>query len=666
MTLLRKYSVPLAAGAESHRRVLVGISIMVILMLANIAPLHTSFSYIAEPKPMYAGASQAPVPRNITFYMHNTSIGKDINGVITPYIMGTTQNFGKNNTVTKVQDNRQDWYLYPVLSGNLTLNGSIIMHSYVSIDQSGSQMNPTLSVSEINPSGTQIWSWSNTFGGMTWWTTPHDLVLTSPKLNHIFSKGSTILVVLSITSGSRSTTIWYNASWVPTQIIFQCDDFARIDSVSFYDWRGLPKTNFDGTELNKTLRIEANVSDPLGGYDIHWVNVTLTAPDGSTIIDSAPMTQVTGSPISYLSVYERLWNYSGHSEGRYNVTITVLDNSGYYHFLQFFDTDGFLSVVDSWFFIGGLLVNVYVKIIDDMGAPLDGATVNFLRGSTIYASRISNSTGTVMVNIERGTYNLIAWWQQIEVASISHDFESNFTFVNPFVVSCNVYSPIFQSYDAESQILPGVKFVFIHPNGDKLGPYLTNETGSFVLNQVPVGIYELTASWRGVDVYHDFISVTASEVFTIITAVYELTVIVKSSDGNPIANVFISAENQKELVFDAGFTGPDGTINMFMPQGNYTINYRYITSVMGTLYDSGARSTTAYVPSEPITIIIDDFPILLTSTLQFLFAVVYAITFAILLMLFYLLWRRKKGGSPEENTSKTDDDWLDSLAALED
>jgi len=51
-----------------------------------------------------ANTPQAPQPRNLTFYMHNSTIAKDVNGVSTPYIFDTCQSFGKNNTVAKLQD----------------------------------------------------------------------------------------------------------------------------------------------------------------------------------------------------------------------------------------------------------------------------------------------------------------------------------------------------------------------------------------------------------------------------------------------------------------------------------------------------------------------------------------------------------------------------------
>src|SRR5712692_1448561 len=109
-----------------------------------------------------AGSPGAPTPRNLTFYMHNATIGKDVNGITTPYIFDTWQAFGQNNTVSKIQEVRQDWYLFPVLAGSLSLNGTITMHVFASIDLVGAQITPTLTVDELNRTGVKIPVYSNT------------------------------------------------------------------------------------------------------------------------------------------------------------------------------------------------------------------------------------------------------------------------------------------------------------------------------------------------------------------------------------------------------------------------------------------------------------------------------------------------------------------------
>jgi len=586
--------------------------------------------------------------------MHNDTLAKDVNGVSTPYVFDTLQRFGGNNTVTKVQSVRQDWRLYPVLAGSLTLNGSVAMHVFVSIDQAGAQITPTLEISEVNASGSISWTYSFTAGSQTWWTTPHDLVLTTPALQHTFQASSTILVVVTITSGVRAATIWYNASWVPTHLVLPSDDFARVQSVSFLDSTGTPRASFDPLAPNKTITIVANVTDPLGGYDIHWVNLTLVQPGGATILDAAPMTLASGTPISFVSVYQLTWNYSGHPVGRYNATASVVDKSGYYYFQQFYTTAGFLDSMDASFYIGGLPAYVNVRAVDSKSVPLGGATITLVSGNVTVDAKTTDSTGLANFSMAMGSYVFQVWWQGVLVASQDADISGNVSAASPLLILANVYYPIFQADDAEGKPLPGASILFLHPNGTKLGPLKTNATGEVALSQVPIGVYGLVVSWRGVDVFTGPESVSSNGVIAFRVAVYQLTVTAMSGSGAALPGVFVSVIDSTGLVFDAGVTGSDGTVVLRLPAGDYTIQARYITDQMGTLYDSGVRSTEVSLTSSTgVTITFADFPIPFTSTLAFLFGLLYAVTVAVLLVVFLLLWRRRARGERKPEAPET-------------
>lgn len=587
-------------------------------------------------------------PRNLTFYLHNNTIGVNVNGVTTPFIFDTLQKYGKNNTISKVQTVRQDWRLYPVLAGPLNLNGSVALHLFVSIDLVGAQINPTLDISEINSTGGVPWTYSLNTGSQAWWTTPHDLAMATPVLQHTFAAGSTIEIVATITSGVRVTTIWYNASWVPSHIILPSDDFARVRDLSFLDPSGNPRQRFDPLAANETIRIRANVTDPLGGYDIRWVNLTLVQPGGAIVLNAVPMTRISGTPISFLSAFQVSWSYAGRPTGRYNATASVVDQSGFYNFESTFTTAGFIDSMDSFFYVGGLAVYVNVEAVDSKAATLRFARIVLVSGGIAIDAHTTTAAGTTNFTMARGTYTFQVSWQGILVASLIYTARSNVSAANPLVITTSVYYPVFQADDANGKPLADASIVFLHPNGTLFGPLKTNAAGDVDLAQVPAGTYGLKVAWRGVDVFTGTESVASNGVISFRTAVYELKVNAVGGNGQALPGAFVSVVDSTGLVFDAGLTGADGSVVLRLPGGNYTIEAQYITDQLGTLYNSGVREqNVSLTGSTTATIRFADFPLPVTSTLAFAFAIVYAATVAALLIVFFLIFRRRGAGKTE-------------------
>jgi len=620
---------------------------LALVMSGAFAVSHAPGGGAAAAAKLTASASaQAPVPRDVTFYMHNNTVAKDVSGVSTPYIFDTLQKFGKNNTITNIFEAKQDWYLFPALAGNLTANGSISMHIYASVTGTSPSQNPTLTVSEIAANGSTLWSDSHAFGNLAAWNQPHDLILNLTGVHHTFLAGSTILVVVDdLVATSRTVTLWYNATWVPSHLVIQSDSFAQVDSLAFLDSQGTPRVNFDPLAANKTITVRVNVSDPLGGYDIAWVNLTLVQPGGTSVLTMAAMTQTAGTPLSYLSTYELAFNYSGHPDGRYNATASVLDNSGMYRFAEFFSTGSYLAQLASFFYIGGLPLYINVQAVDSKGAALVGAAITLLSGNVAEVTQAADANGATNFTLAVGVYDLRVVWQGIDVADQPLNATANVSAASPVEINCAVYYPTFHAEDAQGVALADATLLFIHPNGQEIGPYRTDASGNVVLSQAPVGVYVLTASWRGIDVFHGGEAVSSNAVISFETAVYELTVVAKAGNGQALPGAYVSVIDSSGLVFDSNITGADGSVVLRLPAGNYTIEARYITVDQGSLYDSGPRyQAIDVIRSTTATMTFSDFPLPLTSTLDFLFGLVYAITVAVLLAVLFLVLRRAKGG----------------------
>lgn len=283
-----------------------------------------------------------------------------------------------------------------------------------------------------------------------------------------------------------------------------------------------------------------------------------------------------------------------------------------------------------------------------------GAQISLISGGLAVDSQVTDSAAVANFTMARGQYTFQVSWQEVPVGSLVYNATANVSENTPVRITTSVYYPVFEAQDANGAPLADASILFLHPNGSKIGPYRTNATGDVLLSQVPAGTYGLEVAWRGVDVFTGTESVNSNSVITFTTAVYELTVTAKAGNGQVLPGAFVSVVDSTGLVFDAGVTGSDGSVVLRLPAGNYTIEAHYITEQLGTLYDSGVRTqSVSLTGSTSATVTFSDFPIPFTSTLAFLFGVVYGVTVAVLLAAFYLMWRRGARGKSAQATEPT-------------
>lgn len=593
------------------------------------------------------------VVKDTTFLLHSvnaTETAKPLpSGGSTLTYFDTTLDFNDKNVSILVEGTQKvlQWFLVPALAGDFSVDGFTLRIWANSSTSASSNAQVTIEILEVNAT-TSVQVHQINLGSQNFPVTLRLMNWSASFSSYVFRAGSSIELRLTVTPGALQG-VWfhYDTAQLNSRVSLHGPDSLDVAGIATLDSGQNPRTSFDPLSANKTMYIQARVTDPLGGYDIRWVNLTLTSPSGALLLDNISMNRVSGTSVDFESAFEFSWNYSGQPVGPYTILIWALDNNGhnYYYFFQQFSYGDYPDSASATFYIGGLPAYVNVKAVDSKNVALAGARIDLVSGEFTVDTRITDASGIANLSMAKGSYEFQVFWEDVRVASVSMDVQSNVSASTPFVINTQVYYPVFQAEDAEGSALAGASLIFIHPNGEKLGPFKTNNSGQVTLSQVPVGTYGLFASWRGVDVFSGTVDVRSNDIVAFKTAVYKLTVTAKAGNGQALAGVFVSVADSTGMVFDAGLTNSDGSVVLRLPAGNYTIQARYVTSYMGSLYDSGVRTAQIELStSTATTVTFADFPILLTSTLAFLFALAYGVTVAAFLVLIYLLLRRKERG----------------------
>ncbi len=611
-----------------------------------LAAAFVGLSVMSLGHPVGAPAA-TPGPHDLTFYLHNATTGRTVNGISSTYLFDTERTFGVASNATSTQQVRQDWYLYPALAADLPMNGSIRAHIYVDVSGTSPNLNPTLEVWERTAAGVETLVTSKNLANTPWWNTPHDLAIAMDPVQHTFAAGSSIRIILDLVAGTRTATIWWNASWVPSHVIVPADDFAQPAGLSFLDSSGTPRASFDPLAADPTVHAEVTVRDPLGGYDIAWVNLTIVAPDGTVVVDNGSMVWIAGAPIDLITTWRYVWDYSGFAPGTYDARVWVLDNSGSDYWSANFDVGPYGAYLDGVFTIGILPLTVYLRVSDLADLPLEGAVVEASVGGTLVASAATDPAGLAELRVFAGTYEVRAVWQQVLVAAKSLTFSGNVTATNPIPFPADVASPTIAVHDADGFPLAGASVLLRHPNGTLLPPISSDRSGLVNLTQVPAGLWAGRISWRGVVVFEDDLALGGTRT-TVATAVYRVTVEVKDGRGGTLAGAFVSARDASGLVFDADLSDRSGQVLLRLPAGEYTVRVAVRTTTLGTPYEAQKEVHVTVDISKTIRVTFLDLPITLTNTVVFQLSVILALFGVFVATLTYRLWRkvRRLEGKP--------------------
>ncbi len=524
--------------------------------------------------------AQGPGRKDITFYLHNVTDARQVGTISSIRIMNTTMGHTLNTTVQTSTSLQDDWYLYPVLADDATIEGNVTLHVWaLRTARTGDNRQAQIRfyLYDVDGSGNTrgtIATASVTFNMINDWREYQ--IGASNVTRYTVQHGHTMRLLVEI-SGSSSN--FYQIAWGDStkrsRLDIETYDWVEVDSVVVLDHNGVVKSNFMLTTDDKSVTFRANVTDPYGGYDIRYANATLVAPDGSIILDMAPMSKTAGYFNSYYTEFSYGWNYSGYPTGQYNLTVHAVDNTGYYYRFPTNPGDttygGHQVSLTTSFWIGGMPHDATVTVVDSSNRSLAGALVSI--GS---ASGITNDTGTVVLQVPNGTYELQVFWQDVRVYNGTAVMLGD----TAFNVTAAVHSPTVVVVDDVGVVVMDAVAVMEHPNGSVIkGYWRTDANGSFDLVQVAGGTYRLSVLWRDVEVFNDPLDITGDGPYTVIVRIFSLAVSVvdDAGDGISLAQVVVT-DHTTGLVTDSKLTNITGIAMTRLPVGSYdfTVYWRNV------------------------------------------------------------------------------------------
>jgi hypothetical protein len=515
--------------------------------------------------------AQSPGNKDITFYFHNVTAGAQVGSITTMRIMNTTQGDTLNVSARSAKSVQYDFYLYPVLADNVTVENNVTVHIWARrIATSGDNRGAAfiMRLYEVNALGADvatIAAATTTYDMMTAWS-EYSISATSVS-SYDVAWGHSLRLYVEI-DGSSSND--YQMAWGDTtrksRVDIEMTEYVRVNDVDTLDYQRTPRVVFSQLPANKTMYFTANVTDPYGGYDVAFVNATVVAPNGTTVVDAVPLVKTKGYFNSFYNEYEYTWNYSGYPTGQYNLTVSVVDWTGYYYRFPSNPGDatygGHLESMSTSFWIGGMPHNVTINVTDDLGAVLPGAevTMGSVAGTT-------DAGGQVVLRLANGTYALRVYWQRVMVYDAAHNV-SNDTWID---VTAGVYSPdIVIRDDVGDPVFDAVVFA-LHPNGTFLDrSWRTDTSGGISWDTMAGGDYRVSVLWMGVEVYNATLSLASQGPYTLTVMVYQLDIQVVDTAGQglELAQVVIT-NTTNGLVADSTLTDFDGDTVSKVPIGNF-------------------------------------------------------------------------------------------------
>ena len=524
-----------------------------------------------------------PSPTNVTLYFHNLSTPVTIGSSASLHIANTLndsspQYYKTGSNVSTTHYLTLSFSLYPQLSGNFTINGTIYVWFYFS--QNGSsptagRINTTLS--EISPSGviTTIGSGPSTPTTLSSpGSTPTPILITGPTLNLTVPKNYSLQMSIDLTG---STSEIYGAYWGDVGGTYY---YSRaVVPVSSYLCLNRPDLltssgNYNGSlsqEIqNKSVELKVNVTDPLGAYDFSQWPVYFTLRNDSNIFLTGKMTAITPYQINEFSrMYEFSFNYSSLTPGSYTIVLNATDNTAHNYENTYGALYGRNATLHIQIYVGLPPVNAKFVVKDSQTRPLYHAEVTLNYGSSLIAMNYTNSIGITTLNVPGGNYTFKVFWQETLVYSSPvsiNNISKNFTAIS------NVYSPSIVFVSVDNLTLPNTLVLIKAPNGTTLPIIATNLSGVLSLEEIAGGTYNMTTYWHDSVVFSSGVQISSNNRSYVTVHAYSQEFTVVDSTGAPVqgANVLVlNASSGLVLAFNT--TSQQGISYVVIPYGTYNV-----------------------------------------------------------------------------------------------
>jgi len=531
------------------------------------------------------GEPSSPQPvKEKTFYLHTLNETHNVGPISTQYVMDSiVGDYG--DSITSNMRIIARWFLFPELAGFLRLEGNVTFVLWYMAQGTLDGAIWVLTLNEIDKDGniTLIQTVEKDLPA-----DPSVLTETSitASINYTLQPGSTLEAHINIKGNSATdyTIAWGNSTY-NSRIILPARNYIRIvpaaeGGIWTLDSELHAQSNLDPQAENKTMHIRVKVTDPFGGYDIHWVNITVETPDGKIIpeLNNVSASKISGYFNSFENIFQVSWNYSGYPDGRYNITVYALDKNGHLFFVNTGSFGVHLEVDESGiFFIGAPPLEVNIRTFDGDGEPLEGASVLIILGEEIQASGITNSSGYVKVNLSPGSYRVEVWWQQTLVGWEGLLADKNWTYDEPFTMTAAVYQVSFRAVDIRGKPLEGGAINICFPNGNVTDkPFIADSQGIVSLGKSPGGTYGVVVIWRGKVVADETIFVNASAIIDINCQVYYVNFYAEDADGEEVENALITVSDPLfGTIVEAKLTNSSGWLASRLPAGSYEVNAKW-------------------------------------------------------------------------------------------
>jgi hypothetical protein len=217
-----------------------------------------------------------------------------------------------------------------------------------------------------------------------------------------------------------------------------------------------------------------------------------------------------------------------------------------------------------------------LKALDWKGDPLKGAVVKLYWANGTYAGTLTavkktddSGVATIYMSNTVSYYTVEVWWKGSIVNQL-YRLEQQLRFpegvsVYSYTERMKVYSPKITFVSDLGTVLPaGIRVEVTWPDG-VIRPDATDNAGSIMLVQAPIGKYTVTASWRGVTIYSSDLWISSDEPITLKTSVYEVALKFLTKRGTPLAGAQVQVQLPNAVVETVTLDSEGKTPRLLVP-----------------------------------------------------------------------------------------------------